>query len=277
MDATLVAGRLFDAHDTEGSARSVIVDEPLARRFWPGRDPIGRRLYFPQNIETGGTPPPEDQWLTVVGVVKEMQLQGIAANTGSGLFGTYFLPFRQFPVRLFTVAIKSERDPLSIAGSVRAVIARMDPELALYDVRPMDALVERALVDRRTPMLLAIGFAVMALVLCAIGIYGVLAYDVRLRTREIAIRIAVGAAPLRILGMVLREGAVLVSAGALAGLAGSFLLRRSIESQLYQVQVTDPIVFGAVAGLLLLVATLACALPARRAMSTNPSVALSGQ
>jgi len=277
MGATLVAGRLFDGRDTEGAPRSVIVDEPLARRFWPGGDPIGRRLYFPQGIETGGTPPPQDQFLTVVGVVKEMRLQGIASNTGSGLFGTYFLAFRQFPVRLFTLAVRTEGDPLAVAGSVRAVIARIDPELAFYDVRPMDALVERALVDRRTPMLLATGFALVALVLCAIGIYGVLSYDVGLRTREIAIRMAVGAEPSSILGMVLREGAVLVAAGALAGLGGSFLLRRSIESQLYQVHAMDPVVFSAVAGLLLLVATLACALPARRAMSTNPSVALSDQ
>jgi predicted permease len=277
MGATLVAGRLFDVRDREGSPRSIIVDEALARRFWPGADPIGRRLYFPQSVETGGTPPPQDQWFTVVGVVKEMQLQGIASNTGSGLFGTYFLPFRQFPVRLFTLAIKTERDPSSVAGALRAVITRMDPELAFYDVRPMDALVERALLDRRTPMLLAIGFALVALVLCAIGIYGLLAFEVRLRTREIAIRMAVGAEPSNILRMVLGEGAVLVAVGALAGLAGSFLLRRSIESQLYQVRATDPVVLSAVAGLLLLVATLACALPARRAMATNPSAALADQ
>ena len=277
MGATLVAGRLFDARDTETSPRSVVVDEPLARRFWPNRDPIGRRLYFPQGIETGGTPPPQDQWLTVIGVVKEMRLQAIASNTGSGLFGTYFLAYRQFPVRLFTLALRTGRDSLSVAGSVRAVIARIDPELAFYDVRPMDALVERALIDRRTPMLLAIGFAVVALVLCAIGIYGVLSYEVGLRTREIAIRMAIGAEPSSILKMVLGEGAVLVIAGALAGLGGAFLLRRSIESQLYQVQSTDPLVLSSVAGLLLLVAILACALPARRAMATNPNVALSDQ
>jgi putative ABC transport system permease protein len=277
MGATLVAGRFFDARDIDTAPRVLIVDEPLARGFWPDADPIGRRMYFPRGVETGLAPPPEDQWFTIVGVVKEMRLQGIASDTGSGLFGTYFLPFRQFPARLFTLAIKTERDPLSVAGAVRAVIARMDPELAFSDVRPMDALVERALVDRRTPMLLAIGFAVVALVLCAIGIYGVLAFEVRLRTREIAIRMAVGAEPSSILRMVLGEGAVLVAAGALAGLGGSFLLRRSIESQLYQVRATDPVVLSAVAGLLLLVATLACALPARRAMSTNPSVALADQ
>jgi putative ABC transport system permease protein len=277
MAATLVAGRFFDPRDTQGAPRAVIVDELLARRFWPRSDPIGRRMYFPRGVKTGLAPPPEDEWLTVIGVVKEMRLRGIAANGGSGVFGTYFLPFRQFAGRTFTLAIRTERDPLAMGGSIRAAIARIDPELAFYDVRPMDALVERELVDRRTPMLLAIGFAFVALTLCAIGIYGVLSYEVRLRTREIAIRMAVGAEPSNILRMVLGEGAVLVAAGTLAGLGGAFLLRRSIESQLYEVQAMDPVVFSAVAGLLLLVATLACALPARRAMSTNPSVALSDQ
>jgi len=277
MGATLVAGRLFDARDTDRAPRAVIVDERLAHRFWPRGNPIGRRMYFPQGIETGGLPPPEDQWLTVIGVVKEMQLRGIGSTAESGLFGTYFLPFRQFPVRLFTLAIRTEREPATVERSTRAVIARIDPELAFSDARPMETLVERALVDRRTPMLLAIGFAVVALVLCAIGIYGVLAYEVRLRTREIAIRMAVGAEPSSILKLVLGEGAILVVTGALVGFGGSFLLRRSIESQLYGVEPTDPAVVIAVAGLLLFVATVAGALPARRAMLTNPNVTLADQ
>ncbi len=274
MAATLAAGRFFDRRDGERAPRVVIVDEPLARRFWPQGDPIGRRMYFPRGVTTGLAPPPEDEWFTVIGVVKEMRLRGIGSDGGSGIFGTYFLSFRQFPTRTFTLAIRTAGDPLATAGSVRAAIDRVDRELAFYDVRPMDALVDGALVDRRTPMVLAIGFAVVALVLCAIGIYGVLAYDVRQRRREIAVRLALGADPRRILKMVLSEGAIVVSAGALAGLAGSFLLRRSIESQLYQVQATDPVVLGAAAGVLLVVAALACALPARRAMGTNPNAAL---
>jgi putative ABC transport system permease protein len=117
----------------------------------------------------------------------------------------------------------------------------------------------------------------VALLHCAIGIYGVVAYEVGLRTREIAIRMAIGAQPSSVLRMVLGEAAVVTAAGALLGLGGSFLLRRSIESQLYQVRTSDPIVLSAVAGMLLLVAIIACALPARRAMATNPSVALAGR
>jgi ABC-type antimicrobial peptide transport system permease subunit len=206
-----------------------------------------------------------------------MQLQGIASNEGSGLFGTYFLSYEQFPLRAFTLAIRTEGEPSAAISTVRAAIARIDPDLAFYDVRPMDALVTRALVDRRTPMLLAIGFAVVALVLCAIGIYGVLAYDVRQRTKEIAIRMTLGADRTGILILILREGAAVVAAGALLGVTGMFLLRRSFESQLYEVSPLDPVVASTVAAVLIVVAILASALPARHAASTHPNLALADQ
>jgi predicted permease len=277
MGAALAAGRFFEARDTEGAPRAAMVDESLARRFWPGTNPIGRRLYFPRGVETGLAPPPEDEWFSVVGVIKDMQLQGIATNTGSGVFGTYFLPFRQFPLRAFTMAISTEGDPVVLAPSVRAAVARIDPELPFYDVRPMQALVERALVDRRTPMLLASGFAIVALILCAIGIYGVLSFEVRLRTREIAIRMALGADRASILRLVFNEAAMVVTAGAAIGMAAAFLLRRAIESQLYEIRLMDPLVVSVVSAVLVLAAALSCALPARRALAMNPSVALSDQ
>lgn len=274
MAATLVTGRFFDARDTDGSPRVVIVDEPLARRFWPSGDPIGRRMYFPRGVETGLGPPSEDEWLTVVGVVKAMRLQGIASDAGSGVFGTYFLPFRQFPQRTFTLALRTTQEPSAVANSVRAAIARVDAELAFYDVRPMGALVERALVDRRTPMLLATGFALVALVLCAIGIYGVLAYEVRLRTRELAIRMALGATRAGIVRLVLGEGGSVIGAGVLLGLGAVYLLRRALESQVYGIAVTDPAVALSMVVVLVAVALLACLLPARRATSINPTMAL---
>lgn len=277
MGATLVAGRFFDAGDGEAAHRVAVIDEPLARRFWPRRDPIGRRMYFPMGVETGLAPPPENEWLTVVGVVKEMRLQSIASNTGAGLFGTYFLPYQQFPLRTFTLAVRTEQDPMAMSRSVRAAIARIDPELVFYDVRPMDALVDRALVDRRTPMLLAVGFAIVALMLCAVGIYGVLAYEVRQRTREIAIRMALGADAAAILRLVFVESAAVVAAGAVLGAGGVLLLRRAFESQLYEVSPLDPVVVSAVATVLLVVASLASALPARRAASTHPNTALVDQ
>jgi ABC-type antimicrobial peptide transport system permease subunit len=141
----------------------------------------------------------------------------------------------------------------------------------------MEEQVGRSLVDRRTPMILATGFAGVALFLAAIGIYGVLAYQVSQRTREIGIRMALGAATTSIFGMVLREGAAIVVAGALIGLAGAFLLRQTLQSQLYEMEAMDPAVIVSVAALLVLVALVACLLPARKAARTNPVTALTLQ
>jgi putative ABC transport system permease protein len=141
----------------------------------------------------------------------------------------------------------------------------------------MEALVNRALVDRRTTMLLAIAFAAVALLLCGIGVYGVLAYDVRQRTREIAIRMAVGADGAAIVGMVVRQGATVVAAGTVIGFTAAFLLRRTVQSQLYGVGAMDPTVMTAVAIVMFMVATAACIFPARRAASTNPTNALADQ
>jgi putative ABC transport system permease protein len=277
MGVTLKAGRFIDARDTETAPRAVVVDEQLAHKFWPGADAIGRRMYFPSGPDRGLTPPPESEWLTVVGVVNEMRLRGIGSNAVAGLFGTYFLSFRQFPERHVTFALRTEQDPPALISAVRATIARIDPDLAFYDVRPMDTLMDRALVDRRTTTLLAIAFAAVALLLCGIGVYGVLAYDVRQRSREIAIRMALGADRTTIVGMVLRQGTFVATVGVLLGLGGAWLLRRTVESQLYQVGPTDPFVASVVTAVVLIVAVLACALPARRAASTQPTAALADQ
>jgi putative ABC transport system permease protein len=164
-----------------------------------------------------------------------------------------------------------------VIRAVRAAIARIDPDLAFYDVHPMEALVDRAVVDRRTTMLLAVGFAAVALLLCGIGVGGVLAYDVRQRTREIAIRMAVGADGAAIVGMVVRQGATVVAMGTVIGFATAFLLRRTVQSQLYDVGVMDPTVMSAVALVMFMVAMVACVLPARRAASTHLTTALADQ
>ena len=277
MGVTLEAGRFIDARDTETARRAVVVDEPLARRFWPGADPIGRRMYFPSGPDRGVTPPPESEWLTVVGVVKAIQLRGIGSNAGPGQFGMYFLSYRQFPERHVTFALRTQVDPPALVNAVRTVIARIDPDVAFYDARPMDALVDRSLLDRRTTMWLALGFAAVALLLCGIGMYGVLAYDVRQRTREIAIRMALGADRAAIIGMVIRQAVTVITTGVLLGLGGTLLIRRTVESQLYEVGVMDPVVVSCVAGVLFVVVVLACTLPARRAASTHPAIALADQ
>jgi len=278
MGVRLVAGRFIDARDIETAPRVIVIDEPLARRFWPNASPIGRRMHFPSNsLGDMAAPPPEDEWLTVVGLVKPMRLQGIVSNGGYGFLGTYFLSHRQFPERHVTLALRTQQDPPAVIRAVRAAIARIDPDLAFYDVRPMEALVERALLDRRTTMLLAIAFAAVALLLCGIGVCGVLAYDVRQRTREIAIRMAVGADGPAIVAMVLRQGATVVAAGTVIGFAAAFLLRRTVQSQLYDVGAMDPMVMTGVATVMFMVAMGACVLPARRAVLTNPTNALADQ
>jgi len=277
MGVQLVAGRFIDGRDTRTAPRVIVIDEPLARKFWPNANPIGRRMYFPSKSLGDMTSPPPDEWLTVVGLVKPMRLQGIVSNGGYGVFGTYFLSSRQFPERHVTLALRTQQDPTTVIRAVRAAIARIDPDLAFYDVRPMEALVSRALVDRRTTMLLAIAFAAVALLLCGIGVYGVLAYDVRQRTREIAIRMAVGADGAAIVGMIVRQGATVVAAGTIIGFMAAFLLRRIVQSQLYDVGAMDPTVMTAVATVMFMVATAACIFPARRAASTNPTSALADQ
>jgi putative ABC transport system permease protein len=187
--------------------------------------------------------------------------------------GTYYFAMSG-QSRNVTLAVRTATDPSALTPSIRRELAAVDAELPFYGVRTMEERVTRSLTDRRTPMILAVSFAVVALFLAAIGIYGVLAYQVSQRRREIGIRMALGAETSSIFGMVLREGAIIVSAGALLGLAGAFALGRTIQSQLYEIDAMDPRVVASVAAVLLGVALLACVVPARRAAKTNPVVAL---
>jgi ABC-type antimicrobial peptide transport system permease subunit len=173
--------------------------------------------------------------------------------------------------------VRTAQEPTVVTNLIRRELAAIDPELPLYGVRTMEERVSLSLVDRRTPMILALGFAAVALLLAAIGIYGMLAYQVGQRTREIGIRMALGAATTSIFGMVLREGAAIVSVGVALGMAGALLLRRTLQSQLYEISAMNPTVVASVAGVLLVVALTACWLPARKAARTDPAVALTIQ
>jgi predicted permease len=277
MQTGLRAGRLFDDRDVEGRARTIIVDERLARKFWPEQDPIGRQMYFPMNVQNLLELPPREQWMTVVGVVQEVRIDGLVDGPAFRTVGAYYLPMDQDPVRNLALAVRTTQDPKSVTGALRAELAAIDPELPLYGVRTMQERVDRSLVDRRTPMVLALTFAAVALFLAAIGIYGVLAYQVSQRSREIGIRMALGAATTSIFGMVLREGAAIVLLGAALGLGGAFMLRQTLQSQLHEIGAMDPTVIGIVGGILLIVALAATLLPARRAAKTDPVHALMGQ
>jgi len=188
--------------------------------------------------------------------------------------GAYYYPYAQRPYRTFTLAVKAT-DNAPLAGAIRGELARIDRELAIFDVRTMTERGELSLSSRRTSLMLAMGFGGLALFLAGIGIYGVLSYLVAQRRREIGIRMALGSTAAGIASMVLREGGVLVAIGLGFGLAAAALLRKAIESEIYGVRVMEPAVMAGVAALLAAIALVACLTPARRAAAVNPASVLS--
>jgi putative ABC transport system permease protein len=272
MGAKLVRGRFFAESDAKGSLPVIIVDQKLAHRFWPDQDPIGRRMYRPNDINDLLAVTKDTVFYTVVGVVADMKIRDLteAAST----VGVYYFPMAQDTSRALTFAIKAKGSTDPLASGVRGAIAAIDRELPVYDVQTMDERMDKALVNRRSPALLSLSFGALALLLSAVGIYGVLAYVVTLRSKEFGIRIALGGTAASIFRLVLGEGVLLLGAGFLLGAAGAFVLRRGLESQLFGVGPADPRVTGAVVLLLGLVALAACALPARRATLTDPRIVL---
>ena len=274
MRVRLASGRFFDELDTADSPQVVIVDQRLARRFWPGIDPVGRRMYEPTDKKDILRITDQTPWFTVIGVVGEVKLRGLVEGVGDT--GAYYMPQAQKPARKLTFAIRSSAGaPQSIAGAIRAELARLDRELPMFDVETMLDRAGRSLVTRRSSMLLSIVFGGLALFLAAIGIYGVLAYLVTLRTKEIGIRIALGGSTHAVFQLILSEGVLLIVTGLALGATGAVALTRTLESELYGVRASDPVVLAMAVVVLALVALAACAIPARRATRIDPIVALS--
>jgi predicted permease len=284
MGVKLVRGRFFDGRDAPivatatavgGRAvapRSIIVDETLAKRFWPTQDPIGRRMYFPNDIKDLTAITPQTAFMTVVGIIGDIKLHDL--TEGKKSVGAYYFSTDQDTSSGLTFAVKTAGDPLSLTSAVRNALGGLDRELPVFDIQTMDQRMDKSLVSRRSPVVLSLVFGGVALLLSAIGIYGVLAYLVTQRRREIGIRIALGSSARSIFELVLREGLFLILGGFVLGAVGALALRKSLESQLFGVSATDPLVLAGVTGLLAAVAVVACALPARRATRIDPIIAL---
>jgi putative ABC transport system permease protein len=259
-----LAGRTFTEAELRGSSDVAIVSENVAKRFWPGEDPIGKRV---RRVSEGS----DDPWLTIVGVVNEMKYRGLPENYTND--PDLFLPFSG-PQGSFALLVRTSGDPSSLANSVREELRKADPGIVTYGINTMNGLVSRETSNRRfTSWLMGI-FASSALLLAMIGIYGVMAYTVTQRTQEIGIRMALGAARSDVLRLVTRGGLGLVACGLMAGLAAALALTRWIDSLLYGIRPSDPLTFGAAGIVLMAVALFASLAPALRATRIAPARAL---
>jgi predicted permease len=263
MGVPLVAGRLFDATDTADKPRVVIVDAFMARELWPGEEAVGKRIRLGDLKATG-------PWLTVVGVVGRVKQYALETD---GRIALYF-PHTQVPSRSLYVAVKTMGDPASFAASLRQEIQGLDPDLPLYHLSTMTSRVDASLARRRFSMTLLGLFAGAALALAAVGVYGVMSHLVGQGTREIGIRLALGATTGGILGLVLRQGLTVAAIGIGAGLAAAALLTRFMDTLLFGVHHADPVTFAAGALLLGIVALGATYAPARRASRVDPVISL---
>ncbi|MGH9776105.1 MAG: ABC transporter permease [Candidatus Acidiferrales bacterium] len=263
MNIPLLRGRAFSESDTTTSAAVAIVDDTFAREYWPNEDAVGKRVH----LGSQGSMAP---WMTIVGVVAHVRYYAFEAPSRVELFW----PEAQRPRSGMSLAIQTGQNPLGLAAAVESEISAVDPDQPVYEVRTMDQIKSEWMSQRFLTTLLVGMFAAVALALASVGIFGVMAYFVTRRTQEIGIRMALGAEPRDVMRMIMKQGAGLVAIGLAVGVVVALGLTRLISSLLYGVSAADPITYGSVVVLLMSVAAAACYIPARRAMSVDPLVAL---
>ena len=264
MGIPLVRGRDFREQDKADSARVVIVSEKTARHFWPGENPIGKRL-------KPGSTSRNIPWIEIIGVVKDVRQNDFVSEPKMQMY----MPYQQLnSFAPNALVVRTNVEPLSLAGAVRNAIWAVDKDQPVSNLRSMDEIVSEAVARQRFSMLLLGIFAALAMVLAAVGIYGVMSYSIAQRTREIGLRIALGAQKSDVLKMILRQGLRFVAAGLAIGLAASFALTRVMASLLFGISATDPATFAAISLVLIAVALLASYIPAVRAMKIDPMLAL---
>ncbi len=263
MGLRQLAGRDFTASDGVESPRVAVISETLARRHFPGENPIGARLHVSVGDPEGGP-------YEIVGVVSDIKLTSL----DSDMPALVYIPHTQLAIGLMTFVVRTDGDPLSLVNGVARAVRSIDPELPLADVQTMEAVVDATLARPRTVAALLAAFAVMALVLAGVGVYGVMAYSVAQRTQEIGVRMALGATPQSVFGLVLGHALRLVAGGVVIGLVAAAILTRLLETLLYDTDPLDPATFAATAGVLVAVAAVASYVPARRGTRVAPVEAL---
>ena len=261
MSVPLIRGRGFDTRDDGANVRRVIINQALANKHFPGQDPIGRSLIVGWNDEG------PDEIVGIVGDVRQLDLETEAR-------ATIYWPPGRFTYPFATVAIRTAGDPRSVVAAAVSALHQLDPNVAAADVRTMEDVLDASVAQRRLTMLLLAAFAGLALVLAAVGIYGVIAYSVTQRTQEIGIRMALGAQRAAVMRMVVGQAMTLAAIGLAAGAVGAWLLTRLMQKLLYGVTPSDPVTFLAVSGGLALVAAFAASIPGLRATRVDPVVAL---
>ena len=266
MGIRVVRGRAFAETDDETAAPVAIIDESLAQTFWPNEDPIGRR------IKRGGVQS-TNPWTTIVGVVRHVRYRTLEEPSRVQVYW----PHAQAPVFYMSLTVKTDLEPLSLAKTIQSEVASLDPDQPVSLVRTMDELTATSVLRRRLTMTLLTSFAAVALVLAAVGIYGVISYWVTQRSQEIGIRMALGAHRWHVLKLVIGQSMSVILIGVVVGVAGAFALTRLMAGLLYEVSATDTATFVAYSAGLALVGLVASYVPARRATQVNPIKALREQ
>jgi len=263
MQVRLVRGRFPDSRDREDGGRVIVINETLANRYWPDQDPVGKHFVF-------GSPRPDNPWMTIIGVAGDMRRRGL--NQGSRL--ETFMSTTQGASRNMQLLVATNGNPLALAPAVRAEIRALDPSAPVTALATVDGQIAESLAIRRFQAWLLALFSVLAVLLAAVGIFGLMAQVVTRRTPEIGVRMALGATPGAVLRLVLLQGIVLATIGALVGLAGAFALARALSSLLFGVSTADPVSYIGAALVMTLSVLMACALPAWRAARIDPTLAL---
>jgi len=263
MGVPLVRGRLFSERDSRQATLAAVISESMARRYWPNEDPVGRRIA----IDGSDNHP---NWREIIGVVADTRSESL----GELPYPQLYLPYAQLPQRSMTVMVRTAGKPLSVLPDIRAALYSVDQEQPLHAVSTMEEILSASIAQQRLSMLLLFVFALLALVLAGVGVYGVMSHIVGQRTQEIGIRMALGARPLDVLRMIMGQGMTLAAIGILAGALAAVGLARLIAGMLYGIEATDPATFVSVVAVLAAASFLACYVPARRATRVDAAIAL---